>query len=225
MKYAALYRDKNYVFGFINDEGRFEYESTLNGNFFPCISDDVFETIKSLDIPNLGYNKLENGRYEVFNKKINESVEYEVPILAKVFEKIVLTKRKITLVLPTDESIKAAEEMYSLVEDELFKLNKKEEMEKLYKKISKGKGIAFVKSEDYSDIEQILRVSKDIKKLFNYQHQSYIVGIKQNEPSMVLKLKIPENLAGRVIGKGGSNIKEMCEILGIKRIEVIATNS
>lgn len=222
MKYVALYVNGKYNFGCINEQGRFEYRNEVNANLFHVVSDIESEMAKTFAIPNLGYNECENGGYEIFDKSVLEYYEYEVPVYARVFDKMILTKKKISHSIPTQETVDAARDMYSKIMEEIFKNEHKEEIAKLRKKVIKGDGIAFVNREDYPKIDQFLQCSEDLKKLFNYQFESYIIGIVQNDPMKVLKIKIPENIVGRVIGKGGRNIKEMCEILGVKRIEVIA---
>lgn len=54
-----------------------------------------------------------------------------------------------------------------------------------------------------------------------YEYGEYIVGLKQNDNNKILTVNVPENLVGKIIGKGGTNIKNMAEKLGVKKIQVI----
>lgn len=222
MKYAALWLGEKYQFGFINEEGRFEYESSLNDSGFAVIRDKDFENLKKVNIPNLGYNKLENGGYEIFDKSIQEYDEYEVPVLVRVLNNITQTENKTLLSIPTHNTISAANLMEEKVRNELFKFDYMDEITKLHEKIVEENGIALVTDEECSSIRQIFGHDiEGIERLFEFQ-ECYVVGIIQNDPNKVLTLNVPKWLVAPIIGTRAHNVKEMARRLGVKRIEVKA---
>lgn len=221
MKYVALLQNGNYEYGHINEEGKFEWKSELNGIQFPRVNFEIFTIItEKLNIPNLGYMADGDG-FAIFDKSKEEYVEYEVPVLVKVFDELKVTKKRTKLVIPTEKTIKRARDMYYNIEHEIFRINHMEDIDKLNKEIVKEKGIAWISLMDYPCLESIFLNCNEFKKLFSYKYENYIVGIKQDDSNKILKLNVPKEVVGKVIGKGGKNVKNMAEKLGVKKIEVI----
>jgi len=221
MNYVALWINQSYVYGCINELGKFEAKLELTDQF-PVVDDINMEIVKTFNIPELGYTQQENGGFKIFDKTKEVYNEYILPVYVKVFDKITRSKERRTLIVPTEETLEAARVVYRRIQDEFFKLRTNEEFEELRAIINKGNGIAYIKHSDFPHLDQILFNSDEFIRLFEYQYEFYIIGIQKNDPRLKLSLKVPQSLVGKVIGKGGKNVKEMAEKIGVMRIDVTA---
>lgn len=221
MKYVALYRGKEeYLYGYINELGDFEVRSELNNKKPPIISRERLETVKKLDIPELGYAEQESKNFIIFNNHKFEYIEYNLPVYVKVLNKLTLTKERTKLKILTDESLNAAKELYTHIEKEIFKIDHKDEIDKLKAVIDKGNGIALIQHSDFPNISRILFYCEEFINLFEYQYDFYVIGMKKSPRPFKLALNVPESIIGKIIGKGGKNIRQMQEKLGIMKIIV-----
>lgn len=221
MNYAALLINGNYIYGCIDETGCFEPRLELTDKL-PVVNDEVMDIVETLNIPELGYTEKKEGGYEIFHKNKVAHIKYTVPVYAKVFGNLTLTTKKTLLSIPTDETLKAAKELYSRIENEVFKIRMRDEIEKLNTVINAGNGIACVNHSDFPHLCPILFNCNEFVKLFEYQYEYYIVGIPKNKDRLKLSLEVPKSIAGRVIGKGGKNVKEMARKLGVMSIDITA---
>lgn len=212
----ALLDCGNYRYGKFDEVNNLTYAKEFTN--FPYTDVSNLETIKSFGIPNLGYT-VEGSHMNIFDKTKEEYITYTLPIFVKYFDQIKPTKNTTKVTFPTTESYKAACNMYSIIQREYTKLRLKEEREEIYSVINKGNGIAYLKYSDFPNLTDILYHDDTIHIFYSYYYNHYVIGTKATAKE--LTLKVPQSIVGKVIGKGGKNVKEMAKCLGASYIKVI----
>ena len=215
----AIYKDGNYYKGCLaNNDIYIDPVKTFPEISFNQYEFDITEDLlNSLSIPNLGYEKTASG-FKIFDKSNETYTEENLPVYVKVFDSPTKTKKWAVIKSPTEDSVSAANEICNKLRSELHTLTLKKDAEALAKKISDNKGIAYVFS-TYFTVASMLDFIPGAKILTNPSRSVYIVGTKAQAD--ILELKVPKSLAGKVIGKGGINMKYAAKELGAEYIKVI----
>lgn len=216
MEYVALYAKHKYILGYFNSNGGFVTELE---KIFPSIFKSEVDTAVFAKIPNLGYSEDEYN-YTIWDKSNCKTSNMTVPLYAIMFGEYKYTGKNHTFELPTKEALKAANDMVAEIHRQMQLEIFKEDIAKLNELLKLGKGICFVRREELLAINTVCSLTNKCKLWHDGGH-NYVIG----DPDMVfttkLKVYVPQELLGRVIGKGGKNVKEMAAIMRVQSIKVL----
>jgi len=92
------------------------------------------------------------------------------------------------------------------------------EIIKLNRRVSEGKGIAYVPFSEFPNIKKILSIKRNYKCFFRASNGCVVCTTPQRKN---LYLYVPKDIKGLLIGSGGHRIKQISKLLNVYHIEVI----
>lgn len=93
----------------------------------------------------------------------------------------------------------------------------RDEVSKLNALVKKGNGITYVSCTEFPNILAILEAKTNYKIFFRTE-DGYIIGTTARIKNIILK--VPQEIAGIVVGKEGRRIKAIQKRLGASHIEI-----
>ena len=204
---------------------------------FPCVSPEYENILKAFKIP---YKKIVQTKAYFFNPKYEEALEYwnpdapfeevklTLPLYAKTGDDTYLyCEKNYSEVVPTAETIEAAERTEKLVSQEIFNYEKilnDVSLYRLTKKYLSGNAASMCcKLGSYIFYVKDIDMNHDRFKILSLQNSEWVAIFDMNQisPNGYITLEVPKHIAGRVIGKSGTNIQSWARELKVKKINVI----
>ncbi len=168
---------------------------------------------------------------EYWNPECFNEEEITLPLFAKVSDGFIYCERLHTEKCPTNASIEAAMKTKEFVEEEI---NKYEEIlrQVYHYQFAKNKldgkvaTVCISTNTPYNYLYDINMNHDNFKIIrvpnyFGYSDWVAIFDMNQVPKNGYLTLDVPKHIAGRVIGRSASNIKEWAKEIGVKKIQVV----
>lgn len=112
-KLIAVFQNGLYKYGKINESNT--YSCAKEFSTFPKISIKYLEQIKSFDIPNLGYNVIDN-MIQIFDKTKETYIPYSLRVYIETSTGLKPTIKTIQVLFPSEDSYDEALKIYSIIE-------------------------------------------------------------------------------------------------------------
>ena len=203
------------------------YPVTLHEKQLPKFSQSDEEVLKELKA---NYKVESNGYLSVFDPMVEEWEDIGAPVLKVKGLHIVGEGGFHTGKVPTKRMLEAADEYYTSFRKQIYKIYLSEEKNFLDDWFHRTTTDGISKWWEESDWEY-LRVSNLNEKYYFFNLSRILPGdIHCTEGLIILKsavqgkssitLKVPRYLIGRIIGKGGCNVKRLAKEIGVRHIKV-----